>query len=362
MPLLPDALEPLMRRRIVSVREVAVDPAVIAGLQSPAFLEASAANAGHFETVPTCRLQARGFPGAPVRERFGYPFPTINATSPNAACEIVWNAEAAFAAGGGRRGRATACGVASSYRERGDEQATQCWDAQFRSLAFVGRAGGPIENPLEARAASLLRVFDLPDAAGVGLATGRPIADGDDKYWLFVGESRRVRREPQPQMADDRLRLSLDDLDCFSASPGRYEWVLRGGREVLAPLSGHGLPLYRKGDNTEGGGELLTAMRRDTWVVEGIERNGRRVLLFIDHELYRPYWKIEYEGRELIAAFACGAGWTRTGGDVVPLTSSVIRFDARGGRTDRLVPTDETIDPALGHEDMTVKALMNMER
>ena len=359
--LVPDSLQRLVRRGALTLHEVAVDPALIAGLQAPDFLAASAANAGHFEVTPSCRLRARGL-DLPVRERFGYPFPRASAESPNAACQIVWNAEAAFAAGGGRRGRAAVCGVASSHRERGEEAATQCWDARFTALALVGRPGGPIDNPGEARAASLLRIADLPDAAGVGLASQRPIDGGGDKHWLFIGDKRRVRREADVPVADDRLRLSLDDLDCFSASPDRYEWALRGSREILAPLSGRGIPLYQKVDDLEGGGELLTGMRREAWVVEGTEPNGRRIVLYIDRELYRPYWKIEYEGRDVIATFACAAGWTGAGERVVPLTSSVVRFDARGGRIDRFMPTDETIDPSLRDEHVSLKALTAMVR
>lgn len=366
LPLLPDALEPLMRRRIVSVREVAVDPAVIAGLQSPAFLEASAANAGRYEIMPTCRLQARGFPGAPVRERYGYPFPTIEAESPTAACEIVWNTEAGFAAAGGRRGRAVVCGMASAYGEGGGEEATQCWDAQFASLAFAGRPGGSIDNPGELRAFSMLRVAQLPNADGVALLSEHPLNDRST-HWLFRGKTRRIRGEVDAPVADDRLRLSLDDLDCFAAAPERYDWKLLGRREILAPLSGEGIALHSGADPAAGDkptGEVLTVVRRSAWVVQGTSNPwpDERVVLYIDSELYRPYWKVVFERGSAAATFACGAGWAKAGDDVVPLTSSVIRFDARTQRIDRLTPTDEVIDPALRGEDISLQSLTKMER
>ena len=366
LPLLPDAAEPLMRRGIVGFREVAVDPTLIAGLQSPAFLEASAANAGRYEIVPTCRLRPRGR-GVPVSDRFGYPFPNIDPESPTAACEIVWNAEAAFAAAGGRRGHAMACGAASSYGERGDEEATQCWDAQFASLAFTGRPGGSIDNPGELRALSMLRVAELPNAGGVALLSEYPLGDDRAKHWLFVGKTRRIRGEVDAPVADDRLRLSLDDLDCFAAAPERYDWKLLGRREILAPLSGEGIALPSRADPAAVGkptGEVLTVMRRRAWVVQGTSNPwpNERVVLYIDSELYRPYWKVVFERGSDAATFACGAGWTKAGDDVVPLTSNVIRFDARGGRIDRLTPSDEVIDPALRGEDVSLKALTAMER
>lgn len=367
LPLLPEGLEPLMRRGLVTMREVSVDPAVIAGLQSPEFLEASAANAGRYEIAPTCRLRPRGR-GVPVRERFGYPFPTIDPESPTAACEIVWNAEAAFAAGGGRRGRATVCGVASTFRVFGEEITTQCWDARFASLAFVGRQGGSIDNPGDLRASAMLRVDGLPDSAGVALLSQHPIGDDPAKHWHYVGRSRRVHRETaaNPPVADDRLRLSLDELDCFSAAPEQYTWKLLGQREILAPLSGEGIALPSAADAAESGekrGEVLTAMRRKVFVVAGTRREygSRRVVLYIDSELYRPYWKVESPAAYGGATFACGAGWTAAGDSVVPLTSSVLRIDDREGRIDRLTPYGEVIDPALRTEDVSLQALTKMD-
>jgi hypothetical protein len=368
LPLLPEALEPLLRRRIVGVREVAVDPAVVAGLQSPEFLAASAANANRFEIAPSCRLRPRGR-GVPVPERFGYPFPTVDPASPTAACEIVWNAEAAFAAGGGRRGRATACGGESGYSDGGEEQATQCWEARFASLAFAGRPGGPIDNPDELRASSMLRVDGLPDAAGVALLSQHPLGDDAAKHWHYIGRSRRVSREttPHPPVADNRLRLSLDDFDCFAAAPEHYQWKLLGQREILAPLSGEGIALPSATDAPEmgkGGDEVLTAMRRKAWVVQGTRNDSGsdRIVLYIDAELYRPYWKVESQSGYGVATFACGAGWTTAGDGVVPLTSSVLRIDGRTGRIDRLVPYDEVIDPALRNDDVSLKMLPTMDR
>ena len=366
LPLLPDTLEPLMRRGIVSLRKVAIDATLVAVLQSPLFLELSAANRDRYEIAPSCRLQPRG-PDVPEDERFGYPFPTIDRESPTAACEIVWNADAAFAAAGGRRGSATVCGAASGYRERSDEQATQCWGARFASLAFAGRTDGPIDNPNALRASNMLLVEGLPDGAGLALLSWHPMGDGATAHWLYTGKTRRVRRFTAlgPPVADDRLRLTLDDFDCFSAAPEQFHWSVRGRREILAPLSGEGINLQRGGSDVSRAGtrgELLTVMRRNAWVVEGRDKSDRRVVLYIDSELYRPYWKVEYQGEDVIATFACGAGWTESPGGVVPLTSSIVRFDARGGRIDRFMPTDETIDPALRDEHVSLKALTAMVR
>lgn len=357
LALVPEPMGPLIRSGAVGIREVEVDPNAIAALHSPAFVEASTANAGNYEIAPSCRLRLRRS-DIPVRERFGYPFPNVSPEAGTAGCEIVWNAEAAFAAGGGRRGRVTACGVASTHSEGGEEPQSQCWDGHFTALAFVGRLSGPIRNPSALRSASLLSISGL-NGTGAALLAQRPIGDEQAKHFRFEGRTRRVRSHAalDPPVLDDRLRLSADDFNCFDASPELYEWRVLGRQDVLAPLSGQGVRLSSEPGAATDQGATLTAMRRNAWVVEGKDSARRRVVLFIDSELYRPYWKVEYEGRDLIATYACGAGWTSAGEEIVPLTSAVTRFDRRGGRIDRLTPGDEVIDPNLGDEEVTLSGI-----
>jgi hypothetical protein len=69
----------------------------------PAFAAASFANAERYSVDPTtCRLVMAGT-RVPVAERFGLPFPPFSISSGRdprrAGCEIMWNVEAAFAAG-----------------------------------------------------------------------------------------------------------------------------------------------------------------------------------------------------------------------------------------------------------------------
>jgi hypothetical protein len=74
-----------------------------------------------------------------------------------------------------------------------------------------------------------------------------------------------------------------------------------------------------------------------------------RIVLYVDRELYRPYWKMEFPlpHRRPSATYACGAAWARDGDIVAPLTSSVTRFQSDDGPISRFAPFDEVLRPGL---------------
>lgn len=360
---LPSDALPLVIDRALALRPLEVDAATIAALQSPAFAAASAANAGRFgvDAHGGCRLLARDG-SAPTGERFGLPFPTIeDQRGRRAGCEIMWNVAAAFAAGGGRRGRASLCST-----ERG--RTPQCWQARVASLAFVGRQSGPIANPRQLRAAQAVSAFDLPEVGGTGLLTQYPLDGGIPQRWWYAPATRRVRR--LGALADDTAiapgasALTVDDYRCGDIGPEGYRWTLTGEAEILAPLSGEGVPL---GDAPGSARPSLAAvnlpaMSRPVWIVSGktAGMTGREhyITLYIDRELYRPYWRIDRGDGALAATSACPAAWATDGDIVAPLTSGVVRFDAASGRVDRFQPHDEVLDQTLRDEGLTIAALI----
>ena len=353
--LLPPAVRPLVTNGTIVLRTIAVGPATIAGLQSPAFATASAANAGRFAVdAATCRLRAADG-SAPPSPRFGLPFPEPAADGRAlSGCQIMWNVEAAFAAGGGHRGRATLC------------SGEQCWDARFGSLAFDGRQTGAIDNPDRLLATSTLIAFGMFLGGDAGWLARQPLDDGTTKRWFYKAVQHRVipvsDRQTDFSLEPGALWLAAMGRDCLGSGPESYDWKLAGGMDVLAPWSGEGIPLgeSRSRGASPADGVELTLMRRPVWVVSGIERGSGgaiRVDLYVDRELYRPYWKVIHAAQRDVASFACGAAWAADGDVVAPLTSSVTRIDAESGRIDRFEPYDEVLDQRLRDVDFTVDAL-----
>jgi hypothetical protein len=356
--LYPPSMTWPLRAGTLAFREITVDRKAIAGLQSAAFVEASAANAGRYMVDPsTCQLRAVGTDG-PVKKRFGFPFPGISAGRPTAGCEIMWNVEAASASGGGRRGRASMC------------TNNRCEELDFVSLAFVGGPGDSIENSDSLRAASITRLV-----GGTAPASGifeRDLLDGSDPLRaLFIAETRRVRRlAPGPIDVDppfDALAFAVTERNCLNGGPELYDWKILGEKDVFAPLSGEGIPLGSAKDQkalTQDPVRTMPVMRRPVWVVEGSRRNmpagTDRIVLYVDRELYRPYWKLESSRDRLGATYACGAAWARDGDIVAPLTSSVTRFQSDDGPISRFAPFDEVLDQNIRRDDVDMRVLTVM--
>lgn len=355
----------------VAIREIAVPPETLGRLQSNAFASATLANADRYAVDRlTCRLTARDGGAAP--ERFGLPFPAVADDDERVAgCQIMWNVAAAYAAGGGHRGRAAVCAASAG----GD----QCSDLSFTSLSLFGRQSGPIPDADGLRAASVLEVDDRSDPMAGDFVLTLEMLDGATNRWFYVapavvaerevvllGHKRRLPRESlQPDPSLTGLMFAARQRDCFDANPEAFAWTLIGKQTILAPLSGEGLSLAPPASDaaaTPAARETLTVMRRPVWVVAAAERGsaaaGNRLVLYIDRELYRPYWKTEYVGRTLVASYACGAAWTVDGDIVAPLTSSVVRFDADGAPTARFTPYGEVLDQNLRAGELTIKMML----
>ena len=359
---LPAIIAASVARHKLALREITVTSEMIESLQSPAFVAASFGNDGRYAVDPkTCRLMAAGA-GASVEDRFGLPFPTIARDGRDAGCQIMWNVEATFAAGGGHRGRASVC----TSIPQADEQ---CSNLSFASLSFAGRMSGPIPNPNNLRAANYFRVEGEPDPdRGKFILRAAPL-EGIADRWFYIPDLRRVRRLTRELYDDEQaqipsgLAFAASQRNCYDANPEAYRWTFLGTQEVLAPLSGEGIQLSPTIDDSDGAApaaETLTAMRRQTVVVAATEiaSPDRRLVLYIDAGLFRPYWKIEFVGAQAKAAYACAAAWGADGEMVAPLSSSVIRFDAEGTPTQRFTPSGEVFDQTLRGDVFTIGELM----
>src|SRR5262249_7531142 len=155
---------------------------------SRAFWDASAQNDGKYDLDPaTCGLRDKATGKVPDFY-FGYPFPNITKTDADAGCKVAWNFTAASLMAGGTG--------ASFYLTRLDEDgADRTVRTKLQAMAYVGRHGGPIDNPdhLVAKATSV--ALEPPDVEGVSTLTVRHQAwDQADDMWAFVPQVRRARR------------------------------------------------------------------------------------------------------------------------------------------------------------------------
>jgi hypothetical protein len=143
-----------------------VDPEKFKANYSPQFWAATESNAGKYDVKDDiCGLQEKATGKLPDYW-FGLPFPQIDPKDPKAGCKMAWNFEAANSHGRWRRRHLHA----ERHRQQRRVQAHQAL-AAFK--AFLGRHGGPIEQPEEP---ALRRHDQRPgadDVDGVGGLTKR---------------------------------------------------------------------------------------------------------------------------------------------------------------------------------------------
>ena len=101
--------------------------------------------------------------------------------------------------------------------------------------------------------------------------------------WTYNTGQRRVRRAPNvaydaPGTAADGLRTT-DDYDMFNGSPDRYEWTLKGKRELLIPYNSYKLhsDSLKNDDILKPGHinpDLVRYEKHRLWVVEATLKEG----------------------------------------------------------------------------------------
>ncbi len=291
-----------------------VDPVKFRQNYSDAFWQASAANEGKFDLDPeTCGLVDKQT-GAMPEFFFGFPFPNIDPKDPQAGCKIAWNFRSASFMGNGGGATFTLNGVA----DNGEFKRIKLW---LKAQSFIGRHGGPIDNPKNLRGVQMVNVLEPHDIDGVG-GFGERVNDwkSQDRAWFFVPATRRVRRVNAATRSDPVAGLDLyaDDGNCYAGKVEYYRWKLVGEGKVLAPLIGPysieqkkvgdtrwevAIPYLRAAYETPGATgapwrivENLSYVVRPVWIVEGKSEdpfyNFGKVIMYFDKELYRIYWKL----------------------------------------------------------------------
>jgi hypothetical protein len=312
-----------------------VDPEKFKRNYSPAFWEASAANEGKYGIdESTCGLKDLQTGKVPDFY-FGYPFPTIDPEDPLAACKMAWNFSAANSMGGGGGATFTLNGLDTS----GEFKRIKLWT---HGMAFLGRHGGPIENRENLRATGIANVLEPLDIDGVaGLNKTDNDWEAQDKVWFYVPATRRIRRVNAATRSDPVAGLDIfaDDMNCYGGKVEYYKWKLLGEGEILAPALSPDpfvikpvtetrgeieIPYFKAAYETPGAKgvpwlvvENLVLIPRPVWIIEGQAEdpfyNFAKVIMYMDKDLYRIYWKLVFNrAGEYFYNAMCAYHWARS--------------------------------------------------
>jgi len=131
------------------------------------------------------------------------------------------------------------------------------------------------------------------------------------RAWIYNAGQRRVRRAPQvaydgPGTAADGMRTA-DNYDLYNGSPDRYEWTLKGKREMYIGYNSYkldekGLPydeMIKPGHINQ---DLTRYELHRVWEVEGNLRPGTRHIyakrvMFMDEDSWMAAVIDHYDGR-----------------------------------------------------------------
>lgn len=291
-----------------------VDPDRFRQNYSDAFWAASAANKDKYDVdEATCGLKDKSTGKVPDFW-FGLPFPDVDPKDPQAACKMAWNFDAAGTQGGGGGATFTLNGVDGG----GEFKRIKLW---AHVKAYIGMSGGPIDNPDGLRGASLNYVLEPTDVDGVA-GLGRRLNDwkAQDEAWFYIPATRRVRRVSAASRSDPVAGMDIyaDDVNCYAGKVEYYKWKLAGEGEILAPVLDPypitqrqispsrweiDIPYFQAAYETPGAQgapwqvvQNLKLIPRPVWILEGQSEdpyyNFGKVIMYMDKEMYRIYWKL----------------------------------------------------------------------
>jgi len=288
-------------------------------LPPPEFLESSAANRGRY------RVNAEGsIVDASTGERpdfiVGFPFPEIDAASPTAGAEVVWN----FFYSNWYRGNCrflnelVMLGRGGVERRIGTEVKMLFYDG---APELRGRA-----NPRGLQQQSLAKVVSPADLSGTISLTWRYQNDVPDSLWTYVPGLRRARTVSPINRSDGFLGsdITLDDGPFFDAKPERFTFRLLGQERQLVlmdpfgirdeteivPVAGGGwrvvwkdVPRIGADDPTWTGVPWAPVsavlVERPVWIVEAVPDDPNylfgRIVLRFDAETFRGTWSSKYD-------------------------------------------------------------------
>lgn len=127
------------------------------------------------------------------------------------------------------------------------------------------------------------------------------------KAWTYDPGERRVRRAPNLAFdTPDRSLNVIDDFEVFSGSPERYDWKLKGKKEIYIPYNNNELNSPNHDLAEVAGDDYLNAdlIRYElhrVWVVEGTVKEGQRHIYgkrvqYVDEDSWTIIASDKYDG------------------------------------------------------------------
>ena len=214
--------------------------------------------------------------GTVIDSKVSSPFPI-----PQSGVEVIWNHTMRWRGVFVRRSQGTA-----AVTRRGNYSVVL-------SMQEIGLPyGSRTETSLRSRYPNVLfaaksRLIEPALVAGNGSLVIEPLDQtrSPRKTWTYSQALRRVLRAPHvaydfPSANSDGLR-TVDDVDMFIGPPDRFEWTLRGKRELYVPYNAyrlHGGELRASDILAVGHIEpsLTRYERHRVWVVEGVLQPGKK--------------------------------------------------------------------------------------
>ncbi len=230
----------------------------------------------------------------------GYPFPI-----PQSGVEVVWNHIARY------KGDAVERIVGQAVPQVNGSYSMVMFRDNFASIPKLkDYSAGDQENVFQYYKQEVIAPSRL---AGNVLLVHETIDQVKEPRmaWTYNADQRRVRRAPQvsydgPGTAADGMRTA-DNLDMYNGAPDRYEWTLKGKREMYIPYNAYkleekGLPyddMIKPGHINQ---DLTRYELHRVWEVEGTLRDGTRHVyakrvFFIDEDSWIIAEADHYDGR-----------------------------------------------------------------
>lgn len=131
------------------------------------------------------------------------------------------------------------------------------------------------------------------------------------KAWIYNAGQRRVRLAPNvsydgPGTAADGLRTS-DNLDMYNGAPDKYDWELKGKKELYIPYNNYKLidtslsydEIMNQGHMNP---DYIRYEKHRVWVVEGTLKDGERHIyskrtMYVDEDTWTASVIDHYDGR-----------------------------------------------------------------
>ncbi len=333
--LLPPAVLERVKKGEYELRVVPVDPEKFHANYSSKFWEASKANSGHYGLAADVCGLADVRTGEMPGFFFGLPFPDIDPKDPRAGCKIAWNFAAASLQGEGGGATFTLNGIDRNGEFRRVKVASEV-------MAYVGRHGGPIDNPEGLRSTGMAFLLEPSDVENVSfLAKRKNDWESQDQIWGYLPSTRRIRRLNAASRSDSIAGMDVfaDDGNCYAGKIEYYRWKLLGEGRILAPVLGPyaypmrpvsptrfsvDIPYLKAAYETPGSKGVpwqivdgLVYVPRDVWIIEGEstdpQYNFSKTIFYFDKEMFQIHWKLVYNrSGEYFYNAACGHHWAKS--------------------------------------------------